>query len=93
MTVERDRGGQLEVRDIGWAVEWLRNGFRLRRDEWPVDLWVEFEEASADQAGSKRPPPALWLCSGAWRTPWQATSEDLLAVDWRVRLEADAEAA
>jgi len=74
---------------IGWAVNHLRHGHRMRRSSWPPAIWVAFvpegSTAVPQKFGDGLPTAAVLMIGSAMSlSPWTAAHADLLAGDWEM---------
>lgn len=69
--------------DIGWAVDQLRMGDKVRRAGWnSKDIWLELQ---VPDAKSKMTLPYVYLTTASdGRVPWTCSQTDLLADDWEI---------
>jgi hypothetical protein len=67
--------------DIGWAVNELHNGRRVRREGWNgKGMWLELQEPDEH---SKMTLPYVYMSTAQGQlVPWTCSQSDLLADDW-----------
>lgn len=67
--------------DIGEALEFLRDGARVRREGWNgKGMWLELQ---VPDAGSKMTQPYVYISTAQGDlVPWVCSQADLLANDW-----------
>jgi Protein of unknown function (DUF2829) len=67
--------------DIGWAVNELRNGYKVRRAGWNgKGMWLELQEPDEN---SKMTLPYVFMSTAQGDfVPWLCSQTDLLASDW-----------
>ena len=67
--------------DVGWAIQKMREGASVRRTFWKnVDyIFIDHDV----YAGGVAMEPAVFAYHGGRVTPWLASQNDLLAVDWQ----------
>lgn len=82
--------------DIGAAIRWLREGYRLQRAGWNgKGMWLKLVETETYPAGNLCGHPfatpidvmahvCLYTADGKWQPGWNASTPDLLATDWQV---------
>jgi len=68
---------------IGWAVEQLRNGFRVCRSGWNgKGMWLKLQ---VPDALSKMTLPYVYMHTAQGDlVPWLCSQTDLLATDWEI---------
>lgn len=66
---------------IGWAVEEMKNGGRVRRAGWNgKGMWLELQRPDAN---SKMTLPYVFMSTVTGDlVPWLCSQTDLLATDW-----------
>jgi hypothetical protein len=71
---------------IGWAVEWLQQGKRLRRSGWNgKGRWLALQ---VPDANSKMGLPYVYASTVTGQlVPWTCSQSDLLATDWELANE------
>lgn len=80
-----------EEQGIGWAVEQLQGGKRIRRSGWNGKRM--FIELQVPDANSKMTAPYVYMeyadnpAPGGYRIPWLCSQGDLLATDWELWIE------
>lgn len=73
---------------IGWAVDQLRDGARIRREGWNgKDMWLALEQADQwppeeGYGGAKWLPFIVMYTAQGDFVPWLASQTDILALDW-----------
>ena len=76
--------------DFGWALDQLKDGFRVCRDGWNgKSMWLELQTPDKD---SKMTLPYIYIeypkghsaYSEGCRVPWLASQTDLLSEDWQI---------
>jgi hypothetical protein len=83
---------------IGWAVKQLHNGLRVQRKGWMGvqvggDMYLVYAPPGsvklADEVGGQHNTAAAIFIKNAMGdfAPWNASSEDLLALDWQTAPE------
>lgn len=82
--------------DIGAAIRWLREGYRLQRAGWNgKGMWLKLVGTETYPAGNLCGHPfdtpmdvmahvCLYTADGKWQPGWNASTPDLLATDWQV---------
>lgn len=67
--------------DIGWAIQHLRAGNRLRRTGWNgKGMWLALQDAH-----SKMQLPYVYMNTAQQQlVPWLCSQTDLLATDWEI---------
>ncbi len=82
--------------DIGWAVDRMREGFRVRRAGWNgKGMWLQFidknewgvhwRERKGDRETVFKPLPFVVIKTvDDGLVPWLCSQADLLAVDWEI---------
>jgi Protein of unknown function (DUF2829) len=67
--------------DIGWAINQLLDGRRVRREGWNgKGMWIALQEPDAN---SKMTLPYVFMKTAqAQLVPWLCSQTDLLATDW-----------
>ena len=67
--------------DIGWAVNELQNGHKVRREGWNgKGMWLELQEPDDH---SKMTLPYVYMSTAQGDlVPWLCSQSDLLAIDW-----------
>jgi hypothetical protein len=71
------------MNDIGWAVETLRNGDKVRRAGWNgKNMWLMLQTPDAN---SKMTLPYVYMSTAQGDlVPWLCSQTDLLASDWEL---------
>ncbi len=71
-----------ERKGIGWAVEQMQNGRRVRRAGW-TGMWLGLQIAYTDD---KMDLPYVYMRTvpGGYLVPWVCSQTDLLAGDWEL---------
>jgi len=59
---------------IGWAVQHMRHGWRMRRASWPASMSIGYDTAGGVLSAYTNDGPTIWTAGQA----------DLLANDWLV---------
>jgi hypothetical protein len=72
---------------IGWAVNHMRHGHRVRRAAWPAGQWIGYVPAGSAHVPGKfgdgfEVKPFLLLKTDTDLVPWVISHDDLLAGDW-----------
>lgn len=69
------------AKDIGWAVNELNNGHKVRREGWNgKGMWLEKQEPDEN---SKMTLPYVYMSTAQGDlVPWLCSQTDLLATDW-----------
>lgn len=69
--------------DIGWAIQHLRAGNRLRRTGWNgKGMWLALQ---VPDANSKMSLPYVYMSTAQGHLiPWLCSQADLLASDWEL---------
>lgn len=77
------RGSELGNHDIGWAVDCLRSGERVRRAGWNgKGMWLALQ---VPDAHSKMTLPYIFMSTAQGDlVPWLASQTDILADDWEI---------
>jgi hypothetical protein len=71
------------MNDIGWAIDQLRNGYRVRRAGWNGKGM--FLELQVPDAHSKMTLPYVYMSTVTGDlVPWLCSQTDLLAIDWEI---------
>jgi hypothetical protein len=70
-----------EINSIGWAVDALHDGQRVRRSGWNgKNMWLELQEPDEH---SKMTLPYVYMSTAQGHlVPWLCSQSDLLATDW-----------
>lgn len=72
--------------NIGWAVEWLREGHKVTRPGWNgkgMYLWLCGGNTLNDEDAGWQDFVVMYTAQGT-QVPWLCSQSDLLATDWMI---------
>lgn len=72
----------MRVGTIGWAIERMQTGLRVRRSEWPKRQWIAIQASDAETLATV--PFVYGRTTQGDIVPWVVTQTDLLGTDWEV---------
>ena len=74
-------GQTSRLHDIGWAIEQLRDGDRVRRKGWNgKGMWLQLQQP--DENSKMTLPYVFMMTAQSQMVPWTCSQSDLLADDW-----------
>lgn len=74
-----------EAYDIGWAVEQMRRGERVRRAGWNgKGMFLQLDRGDASGMTGRRLPYVEMRTVQGHYVPWLCSQTDLLASDWEL---------
>ena len=70
-----------EVRDFGSALKALKEGYRVTREGWFGNVYLELQ---VPDAFSKMTLPYIYMVKGANKFPCDLSCESIMAEDWTI---------
>ncbi len=76
------------MNDIGWAIEQMRLGYRVRRPGWHgKGMWLSLRHP--DTQSEMTLPYVFMRTADGQKVPWLCSQTDLLSHDWEIAGEPD----